>query len=197
MQYKKGSFIVIPNKQYLKGRPSEMQSIYFWLCEHANEDGICFPTRKTISKEAGVSLKYVDKSIKSLVKESFISKITRKKENSKENISNLYQILIIDKIGVVAKKTLPSSKKDTTPSSKKATGTISNINSNNLTENLSVFNSLTKNKNLIKQKLRVEYINGGSLPIEEEIEEIIEYLLECCISETSEKLQEILSSYGL
>lgn len=94
MRYKKGTFIVIPNKDLLKGKPAEMQSIYTWLCEHADEDGVCFPTKATIAREAGCSHNTVDKYLKQLVEDGFLSITQRKKKGSKENTSNSYQIML-------------------------------------------------------------------------------------------------------
>lgn len=195
-KYEKGSFVVIPNKNHLRGKSAEMQSIYFWICEHADENGVCFPTRKVLADEAGVGIRTLDKCLKNLVKDGFLTVIKRKKNNSKENTSNLYQIMVLEG-GVVSKKTLPSVKKDTRGSVKKDTETVSNINSNHLSENLAVFNSLKKNKPLILQRLRVNFINHGILPIEEDIVDIYENLIEDCSKETPEELQSLLKMYGL
>lgn len=132
MEYQKGSFVVIPNKKQLKGKPSEMQAIYYWICEHADENGICFPSRKTLAFEAGVNIKTVDKYIEQLELCGFLKKQIRKVEGKKENMSNLYQVMILDN-GVVPKTALPSTKNGTTPSTKNGTVTITNINHNQLT----------------------------------------------------------------
>lgn len=132
MIYKKGSFTVIPNKEKLCGCPAEMQSIYFWICEHADNDGICFPTRKTIASEAGVNIKTLDKYLVLLVENCFLSKEVRKVSGKKHNTSNLYQILIIDS-EVAPKTVLPSTENGATPSTENGAETIPIINSNNLT----------------------------------------------------------------
>lgn len=95
MKYKKGTFVVIPNKQYLKGKPSEMQSIYFWLCEHADDTGGCYPTKDTISDEAGCSHNTTDKYLKQLEDEGFLKITPRRKKGSMEFTSNHYQVLIL------------------------------------------------------------------------------------------------------
>lgn len=94
MKYKKGTFVVIPNTEYFKGKPSLSLSIFFWLCYHADEEGICFPTRKKIAEYAGVDIKTVDKYIKILETDGLIEKTTRKKQDSMENTSNLYQLVL-------------------------------------------------------------------------------------------------------
>lgn len=128
MKYEKGTFTVIPNKEYLKGKPSELQSIYFWLCDHADENGVCYPTRRTLAREAGCGIRTLDKYINELESMGLIEKTMRQKPKSNENSSNLYQLM------VVSKKTPPSAKKNTTPSVKKNTETIPSINSTHLTQ---------------------------------------------------------------
>lgn len=132
-KYEKGSFVVIPNKNHLKGKPSAMQSIYFWICEHADENGVCFPTRKMLAQEAGVEIKTLDKYLKQLVEEGFIIQSQRKKENSRENTSNQYQLMILSE-EVPPKTVQPSTKNGATGTPKNGAETITNINSNNLTE---------------------------------------------------------------
>jgi len=129
MKYKKGTFVVIPNKQYLKGKPSEMQSIYFWLCEHADDTGGCFPTKETISDDAGCSHNTVDKYLKQLSDEGFLRITNRRKRGSKEFTSNHYQVLILThnpKMG------LPQPKNGTTGTPKNGLETNLNINEPNL-----------------------------------------------------------------
>jgi predicted transcriptional regulator len=94
MKYKKGTFVVVPNLEELKGKPSEMQAIYLWICQHANNDGLCFPKKVTISKEAGCSHNTVDKYLKQLVEDGFIE-ITQRKTKEGKNTSNEYQLLIL------------------------------------------------------------------------------------------------------
>ncbi len=105
MTYKKDSFIVLPNKKYLKGKPSQLQSVYLWICEHADEDGICFPGRELIAEEAGVNIKSVDKYIKKMVEDEVLVKSSRKKIGTNQNLSNQYQIMILPE--EVAPKTVP------------------------------------------------------------------------------------------
>ncbi len=203
MIYEKGSFVVIPNKQHLKGKPSEMQSVYFWLCEHADEKGQCYPSRKTLAKESGTGMRSIDKYLLQLEKHGFVKKIKRKKEDNNANLSNLYQILIIEDIankdGVPSSKnyTTASSKNYATPSSKKDAVTISNINYNQLTEKSSLLKALKKNKGLIKQKIRVQYINNDMLATEEEVEEVMDTIVKACKEQTPQEFRNTLTMYGL
>lgn len=92
-KYKSGTFNVVPNKNYLRGKPAELQAIYFWIVDHANDEGICFPQRSTLAKEAGCNVKTVDKYIQALVEYGFIEKTVRKLSGNKKQLSNIYQLL--------------------------------------------------------------------------------------------------------
>ena len=126
MKYKKGTFLVIPNRNELEGKPCEMQTLYFWLCSYANDEGSCFPSRATLAKSCNFSsLRTVDKYIDMLVELGFIGKTKRKRKGGKSYISNLYQVRVLN--------APPSALDDTTPSASNSTITVSNLNSNNPT----------------------------------------------------------------
>lgn len=93
MRYSKGNYSLTPNTEELKGQPSSVLSVFFWLCYHADGDGICFPSRSVLTKEANLSMKTVDRAIKTLINKGFITKTIRK--NGIENTSNLYQINLL------------------------------------------------------------------------------------------------------
>lgn len=92
MKYEKGSFILVPNKEVLRGKGSAVQLVFFWLCDYADKKGVCFPSRKTLSKDSSLSLPTIDRSIKELCILGLITKTKRFSEN--EQLSNLYQINI-------------------------------------------------------------------------------------------------------
>lgn len=129
MKYKKGTFVVIPNKDKLRGKPSEMQSIYFWLCEHADDNGGCFPTKKTLMDEAGCSHNTLDKYLLQLQEEGFLKVKNRKIRGTKENTSNFYQILIVSDN---PKMVEPPTKNGVTGHTKNGLETNPSINSNHL-----------------------------------------------------------------
>lgn len=110
MKYIKNTFVVIPNKEFLKGKASQLQAIYFWLCDHADEEGICFPSRQLLASEAGTTDRSVDRYIKELVDAEILVKTTRKRDGTLQNLSNIYQIMILDEVG--AKKTPGGGEKD-------------------------------------------------------------------------------------
>ena len=95
IKYEKGTFNIVPNKDKLKGKPAEMQAIYFWICDHANEKGTCFPSRNLLASESGCNIKTVDKYIEQLINEGFMTKLTGSKVDSRRNNSNFYQVLIV------------------------------------------------------------------------------------------------------
>lgn len=90
MKYKKGSFIVIPNQTALKGLDPKAQCLFMWLCFHANQDGECFPSRKLLAEETGLSLPSVKRSIKLLENVGLVQ--VERRKNEKKNLTNLYTI---------------------------------------------------------------------------------------------------------
>jgi hypothetical protein len=131
MKYEKGTFITIPNKLILKGKPAAFQSIFMWINEHANDVGECFPSRKLISEEAGVDIKTLDKYMKDMVDIGLIIKITRKINGSYENTTNLYQVMILE--GVAPKTVLGGTENGVTGGTENGALTQSITNSIHLT----------------------------------------------------------------
>ncbi len=98
MRYQPGTFITIPNKHVVIGMRPESQAVYLWLCDHANEEGECFPSRTTVAKESGLrSIRSVDKAIGELIASGILSKHQRVEGNIQ--LSNTYQIHIVEKRG--------------------------------------------------------------------------------------------------
>ncbi len=98
MKYVKDSFIVVPNKQQLDGKPSQYQSIYFWICNYADKKGQCFPARSTLAKNAGVGIHTVDKILKQMQEDGLLSFQQRYNKDNKSQKSNLYQLLLVEEI---------------------------------------------------------------------------------------------------
>ena len=69
-------------------------SVYFCLCRHAcNEGGTCFPSRRTIARECGISgAETVDRALKVLLELGLIEKQHQVAENGSYR-SNLYRVL--------------------------------------------------------------------------------------------------------
>ena len=97
MRYRKDSFLVIPNKELLRGKAPQLQALYFWLCEHSNKQGTSFPTRQTLAEESGMSVRTVDMYTKELLELGILEKENRFSGN--EKISNLYHVIIKEQGG--------------------------------------------------------------------------------------------------
>lgn len=138
MKYKKGTFVVVPNTEYLIGKPQAQQLLFFWLCYHADESGQCFPSRAKLSKEIGCTTKTVDNYIKVLELDSVIEKTIRKISGKKENMSNLYQILQVENVDTPRSETT-----DPTPREPSDPVTIPNLNYINSTIITEVGNKIT------------------------------------------------------
>lgn len=110
MKYEKGQFVTVPNLKYLDGMRAVEVAVYLWICSYADENGKCFPGRKTIASKIKVSVHTVDKAITKLCEVGILAKEHRFVGN--EKTSNEYQIMIPDEGG--------SPKPDTTLGSNEA-----------------------------------------------------------------------------
>lgn len=126
MKYKKGTFVVVPIEE-LEKVPATSQAMFIWMCKFADEDGICFPSRKKLATLLNIALRTVDTHLALLVEAGLITKTNRKKVGTKENMSNLYQIQVVQELPD------PRAEKDTTPRAENVAVTIPNINSTHLT----------------------------------------------------------------
>lgn len=115
-RYLKGDFITVPNKNAIKPLKATTQAVFMWIASYADDEGICFPSRKTIAKNCGVTVDTVDTHIKKLVDAGLLQKTARK--DGKQNKTNIYQILIVTTYqaeksdGGVAEKTTLGSRKN-------------------------------------------------------------------------------------
>ncbi len=133
-KYRKGSYIVIPNKGILRGKKAAFQSVYFWICEHSNENGTCYPGRARLANEAGVDIKTVDKYLQEMVTLGLLTVTNRFKKNTKEKDTNLYQIMVVEE-EVLPKTVLPPTENGATPPPENGAVTQSNLTQpNNNTE---------------------------------------------------------------
>lgn len=110
-KFNKGEFTVVPSKTALKGLKPVLQATYFWLCDHSNDSMESWPSRKTLAAEAGISVDTLDKALKDLVALGLIKKEERYIDN--EQATNMYHVMIVDKVNGAAKTTLPSRKSPT------------------------------------------------------------------------------------
>lgn len=91
MKYNKGTFITMPNKHILSWQKPIVQCVYMWLCDF-EKDGLCFPSVKTIAKNAWCSDRAVRGAIQHLIKLGILGKAHNIKNNA--YTSNTYHILL-------------------------------------------------------------------------------------------------------
>lgn len=142
MKYKKGTFVVVPNIDVLSGKNTEVQTLFMWLCNFADENGQCFPSRKLLAEKCGLGIRTIDKYIDMLIELRLVEKKKRFNKKKKEFSSNLYQVVI--------PHALPSATDDTTPSATNIPITIPSINYTHITQEVS-----TANKEVKKTKKQI------------------------------------------
>lgn len=92
MKYDRGTFIVVPNKDLLRGQSPQVQTLFMWLCYYANTTGDCFPSRDTLAKDCGMSIASVKRSIAILVSLSVLVSEAQYQDNRRT--TNLYSIIL-------------------------------------------------------------------------------------------------------
>lgn len=92
MKYKKGTFLITPNKELLRGIPPSELAIYVWLCSYADEKLECFPSMERLKKDVKLGKTSVQRSILSLKNRGLIKII----KSGGPRTSNLYRILVKD-----------------------------------------------------------------------------------------------------
>ena len=70
--FDKGTFILVPDKEALRGRPPLEQLVAIWIGDYGLTDA--FPSRKTIARDCGVSVKSIDRAIAKLEQDGIITK---------------------------------------------------------------------------------------------------------------------------
>ena len=85
--FDKGTFIIVPDKEALRGRPPLEQLVAIWIGDYGLTDA--FPSRKTIARDCGVSVKSIDRAIAKLEQDGIITKRSRKNKNGGDT-SNSY-----------------------------------------------------------------------------------------------------------
>src|SRR5689334_3160008 len=66
-----------------------------WLCAYADADGTCFPSVSRLAEDCGMTSRTVINKLRKLEELGFLERTRRKKEGSKENAVNEYQLLIV------------------------------------------------------------------------------------------------------
>lgn len=92
MKHEKGSFTTVSNMSAIKGKNPILQTIYMWLCFHADKKGMCFPSQSTIANSCGASIASVNRHVRELEKIGLIKRETRNIKGSKEKDTTIYKL---------------------------------------------------------------------------------------------------------
>ena len=104
VRFRKGTFITIPNKDHLHLLTATEIVVYLWLNSYSSKSGTCYPSRSLIaekikSNKSGddnyISVKTVDRAIKSLEKFGFIKTIRNRKTKKGKLTSNIYYMMLL------------------------------------------------------------------------------------------------------
>ena len=92
LRYIPGDFVSAPNRHIIKGQKSYIQAVYFWICDMANDRGLCWPAISTIARDAGCG----ETSVKEALRFLIAKKILTKHSGAESGKSNTYEIHIIE-----------------------------------------------------------------------------------------------------
>lgn len=113
MEYRKGDFTLVPNKDALRGLDPQTQVLFMWICSYADDEGKCFPSIAKLQTDTGMSRMTVIRRIETLEDKKMLRRQRRVKDGTKT--SNLYQIMLAEKngstterLGVVSQSDHPS-----------------------------------------------------------------------------------------
>jgi len=92
MKYEKWTFTTVPNIKIVAWQNPIVQTIYLHLCKRANQDWVCFPSRKILAEDVWVSENSIKRHTKKLVELGILRK-TRRFSNNEETSSE-YEIVV-------------------------------------------------------------------------------------------------------
>lgn len=78
---------------YAADLPHRAVTVYMYLKERANRDGVCWPAVSTMSRELSLSRSTIQRALRELEGTGWLNKEPRWRENGSSS-SNLYRILI-------------------------------------------------------------------------------------------------------
>lgn len=107
MRYQKGTFTVVPNKEVLRGLDPQTQVLYHWLCDYANDRGLCHPSIGRLANDCGMSRRTTIDRLDFLEKKGLITRIHRATNNGDKD-TNLYQLQLVEAEGGSAGDAPPS-----------------------------------------------------------------------------------------
>lgn len=77
---------------YASGLPHRAVTVYMYLKERANREGICWPAISTMSRELSLSRSTIQRALRELERTGWITKDPRWRENGSSS-SNRYHIM--------------------------------------------------------------------------------------------------------
>lgn len=93
MNFKPGSFTLVPNKKHFKFLTHRAVLAWFALCSYADEDGNCWPSKKTMADLVRVGERTMDRGIQELEEKKWIK--TRKRKNEDGGYGSNYYTLFL------------------------------------------------------------------------------------------------------
>jgi hypothetical protein len=93
-QFKPGTFILVPNKHKLQDLSMKAIVVWVTLCAYADNDGVCFPSKTTLSKLCGLGERTLSRGLEELKEKKWISWETRKKGDG-SFLSNYYKLYLM------------------------------------------------------------------------------------------------------
>lgn len=93
-KFKPGTFIIVPNKAGIKDLSMKAQVTWFALCAYADDDGVCYPSKKTLSRLSGIGERTLSRGLEELRDKQWIKwNVKKKKDGSFE--SNTYTLFLV------------------------------------------------------------------------------------------------------
>lgn len=110
MRYEKWTFTTIPNIKIISWLNPIVQTIYMHLCHRANQDWICFPSQKKLSKDVWVSKSTLRKHMEVLIEIWILRKTRRFNDENDEETTCEYEIIVgmpLNNMGISGNNTPP------------------------------------------------------------------------------------------
>lgn len=91
--FDKGTFIIVPNKDNIRGLSPVSQILYMWLAAYSDRDGESFPSRANLADDCGVAVKTIDRALRELISLGLVEKEYRYRGDGSQT-SSLYRIIL-------------------------------------------------------------------------------------------------------
>lgn len=94
MKFKRGEFTIVPNREARRGLKPAQQVVFMWLSDHSDDNNECYPSRRTLAAECGMSVRGLVNACDELEKMGLITRKSRYNRNTQQ--TNLYTINILE-----------------------------------------------------------------------------------------------------